>query len=239
MPQVKVVSARRVGRVITVRWAVASHPPAACGPVEILVTARSLTAAMPALGARDSSTGSSAPLHDLSGATPLHDIVGPIMPPYEADVSLFSGRGERVEARGPVAATDDPGPEQVRAEVKRRETCRGDAGDPGDCHLRAPATGVDEPLTGVTSASLARAVTKSLTTNGGSDLAVDSVACRPAWSCTAQFTLDYGRYRMRVTYRLRSGGAPKCWTVSGWRFTKAGPAGAALPIPSTGCIHDR
>jgi hypothetical protein len=239
MPKVKVVSARRVGRAITVRWAVASRPPAACEPVEILVTARSLTAAMPALAARDSQTGSAAPLRDLSGATPLHDIIGPIMPPYQADVSLFSARGERVEARGPVTATDDPSPERVRAEVKRREICQGGAGQPGDCHLPAPAGGVDEPLTGVTAASLARAVSKRLTTDGGSDLAVDSVACKPAWSCTARFTLNYGRYGMRVTYRLRGGGTPGCWRLSGWHFTKPGPAGAALPAPSNGCVDGR
>jgi hypothetical protein len=194
---------------------------------------------MPALPPRDSNNGSSSSLlHDLSGTTRLIDIVGPIMPPYEANVSLHTERGDRVDARAPVTATDDPSPELVRAELKRREACRGDAGQPSNCHFPAPGPGRDQRLTGVTAASLARSVAKSLA-NQSAGLAVDSVACRRAWSCTAQFTLGYGRHRMRVTYRLRGAGAPKCWRVSGWSFRKAGPSGAALPTPSTGCIQTR
>lgn len=236
MPDVE-VTGRRVGRAVTVRWAVASRPPSACGHVEVSVTARSLTDAMPALGTYDSKTGSSFPLHDLSGETRVRDIIGPISPPYRATVTLQGEGGASVEAHGPVTATDDPSPEQVRAQLKQRETCRGDAGNPGDCHFPAPDNGVDAPLTGVTAASLAPAVTKALTTYGGSDLAVDSVTCKPAWSCTARFTLGYGRHKMRVTYRLRSGRSPKCWRLSGWHFTTVGPAGEALPTPHLGCIR--
>ena len=238
MPQVKVVSARRVGRGITVRWAVAGRPPAACGRVAILVTARSLTAAMPAMGARDSRTGSEVLLRDLSGTTAISDIIGPIMPPYEADVSLFSERGERIEARGPVSATDDPGPEQVRAEIKRREACQAGAGRVGECRLLVPDGVVDSPLTGVTAVSLARAVTKRISSGYGDDLDIKSVTCTPAWSCSARLTLNWGREPIRVTYRLRGGGRPACWRVSGWHVAKAGSAGTALPNLPDGCVGD-
>jgi hypothetical protein len=206
--------------------------------VAILVTARSLTAAMPAMAARDSRTGSAVLLHDLSGTTPISDIIGPIMPPYEADVSIFSERGERIEARGPVSATDDPGPEQVRAEIKRREACQAGAGRVGDCRLPVPDGTVNSPLTGVTAVPLARAVAKRISSGYGDDLNVKSVTCTPAWSCRARITLNWGREPIRVTFRLRGGGRPTCWRVSGWHVTQAGRVGTALPTLPNGCVDD-
>lgn len=240
LPQVQIVSARRVGRAITVHWAVTRQPPAACGDVWILVTARSLTAAMPAMGARDSNTGGEVPLRDLSGSTQIRDIVGPIMPPYEADVSLFSNRGERVEVRRRVSATDDPSPEQVRAETRRREACQAGAGRVGECRPPTPPGVVDAPLTGVTAGELARAVGKAMFGGSyGDELAVKSVTCTPAWSCRVRMTLNWGRQPISATYVLRSAGRPGCWRVSGWRVTRATRPGTGLPTPSNGCVGDR
>ena len=172
MPQVRIVSARRVGRAITVDWAVVDQPPSECGQVWILVTARSLSAGLPAMGARDSNTGGEVPLRRLSGSTRIRDIMGPIMPPYEADVSLFSARGERIEVRRRVSATDDPSPEQVRAEIRPREACQAGAGRVGECRPPAPDGVVDEPLTGVTAGELASAVAKRISSGYGDDLSV-------------------------------------------------------------------
>jgi hypothetical protein len=233
LPRPRVVAARRVGRVISVQWAVSERPPASCGRVGLLVTARSLTASMGALPERGSNGGTKL-LGALAGTARMIDIVGPIMPPYEADISLFGERGGRVEARAPVAATDDPSPQAVRTEIRRREACRADAGLPSDCHI--PAVMGAHRLIGVTSHALARAVHVRLA-GFSADIAVQRVSCRPEWSCTARFTLDYGKYPMRVTYRLGGTPARGCWTLRGWSFTKPGPSGEGLPTPSTGCVR--
>jgi hypothetical protein len=234
MPQPRVVAAKRVGRTITVQWSVSARPPAACGRVGLLITARSLTGDMPALPARGTN-GGGVELGSTSGTAKLIDIVGPIMPPYEADVSLFSQHGGEARANAPVSATDDPSRAAVRKEIRRREACGADAGHPSTCHFSPLNPTV--PLSGVTARSLARAVRQQMA-DRSADIAVQHVTCRPAWRCTVAFTLDYGRYPMRVTYRLR-GTAPGCWTLNGWSFTKPGPNGAALPTPSTGCVQRR
>jgi hypothetical protein len=235
MPRPHVVSATRDGRTITVRWELSARPPASCGQAGLLITARSLTGDMPALPPKGSN-GGGMPISGLTGTTRLIDIVGPIMPPYEADISLFTQRGGRVEARGPVQATDDPSPAAVQREIARREACRPDAGKPSDCRIY-PLSGARR-LTGVTAGSLARAVRQTMA-GSSADIAVEHVTCRPAWACTVTFTLDDGRYPMRVTYRLDGTPARGCWTLRGWSFTTPGPSGEGLPTPSTGCVQRR
>ena len=193
----------------------------------MLVTARSLTADGPALVAHGAS---GAALTDATPKISRIDVVGPPVPPYEATVSLFSASGRRDQTRVRVTSVDGPSPAQVQAEVRRREACRADAGNPGRCEF--PKVTPDRPLTGVTATSLARAVTARLSNTGG--VSVKGVTCRAAWSRAARFTLS--GTPMRVTYRLRSAGAPGCWRLRGWSFTTRGPSNAALPLPTTGCV---
>jgi hypothetical protein len=235
MPRPRIVSARRVGRSITVQWELSALPPANCGQAALLITARSLTGDTAALS-EQGSNGGGRQVRARSGTARLIDIVGPIMPPYEADISLFAQRGGRIEARSQVQADNDPSPANVQQEIARRDACRADAGMPTKCRM-PPAPGASK-LTGVTATSLARAVRQSMDGHSA-DLAIQHVACRPAWSCTVRFTLDYGKAPMRVTYAL--GGTPErgCWTLRGWSFTKAGPKGAGLPTPSVGCVARR
>jgi hypothetical protein len=188
---------------------------------------------MPALPVQGAN-GGAMPIRSLSGTVRLIDIVGPIMPPYEADISLFTQRGGRVEARGPVQGINDPSPAAVQREIARRDACRADAGMPTDCHF--PRVSGARRLTGVSRRSLARAVRQTMT-GSSADIAIRHVTCRPAWSCTVSFTLDYGRYPMRVTYRLGGTPARGCWTLRGWSFRTPGPSGEGLPTPSTGCVQ--
>jgi hypothetical protein len=232
MSRPRVVSAQRVGRSITVQWELSARPPASCGEAGLLITARSLRGDMAALGAKG--VGGIQPVVQLSGTARIIDIVGPIVPPYEADISLFAQRGGRVEARARVDAADDPSPASVQRALARRDACRADAGMPTDCRM-PPAPG-SRRLTRVTASSLARAVGQSMA-GRSADLAIQHVMCRPTWSCTVRFTLDYGKYPMRVTYRLGGTPQPGCWTLRGWSFTKAGPEGAGLPRRASGASH--
>jgi hypothetical protein len=196
------------------------------------VTGRSLSAQDPALSATND--GGAMPLAATSGTTALHPIVGPLMPPYEADVSVFAQAGASTQVRAPVAASDDPPASAVRRVLAARARCRADAGNPGTCRfsaLRIPR----RILVGVSAGSLATSVRDALS-GRSADLEVQHVRCRPRWRCTASFTLDYGRYPMRVTYAIGGTSARGCWTIRGWSFTTAGPKGEALPVPSSGCV---
>lgn len=222
-----VISARRAGKIIRVKWS-APALPRKCGRAVVVVTARSTSVPGPAIPDEDrdrmlARTGNGT-------ATISLDVVD--HPPHLAQASIWGPDGRSRVVEAPVRGERGLPQAQVRRIRERREACQGDVSERRTCQVGPP--GPMYLRTAELERSLAGYIKNALAWN------VKRLTCRPDGRCVARVE-SMGSYPHEVgmTYRFKSERrAAQCWELVAFSVTRPDPeySNVGPPVPSRGCL---